>query len=117
MKSCNCTLPYTNPDACKNCSQRDYDELTLPYNYNIPYTQPSYIPYTQPSYPQTPISKKVRTVEKYDNDGKLISKEVITEEEYLPESGKPIWKTNEWEITCKSDTGFGTSTGINGYVN
>ena len=26
MKVCGCTLPYMNPDACKNCASRgDYD--------------------------------------------------------------------------------------------
>ncbi len=65
MKACNCTLPYINgPDACRGCS-----------NWEEPQTNP----YQQ--YPQTKSVKKItRTIDKYNSDGVLIGREVITDE-------------------------------------
>lgn len=39
MKSCNCTLPYINPDACRSCNINDYSVVDgsykLEYDYSL----------------------------------------------------------------------------------
>ena len=76
MKACNCTLPYTNPDACKTCPENTFDDIGnnwYPYPYE-PYTVPSYQPETRK------VKRTTKTIEKYGPDGEYLGKEVITEE-------------------------------------
>lgn len=82
MLTCNCTLPINNPDACKSCSRwKEYQNLNslkdisgtgdwYPILPNIPWSQPE----------TKKVKKITRTIEKYDQDGKFIGKEIITEE-------------------------------------
>jgi len=69
MKACNCTLPYFNgPEACLNCPNYEYEGQSVTYPY-------------QQWGPQTKLIKRVtKTIDKYDNEGRLIGREVITEE-------------------------------------
>ena len=100
MLVCNCTLPYTNPDACKNCSVylAYYGDNKFKDNWDDKYKLEKYDPSIfTPKIPspdeindffekfKKPINispKKVikRTIEKYDENGILIGKEIITEE-------------------------------------
>lgn len=87
MKACNCTLLYTNPNACKNCPNNTWDEEVgtnwYPYPYE-PYTNwypYPYEPYTAPLQPNTvKVKRTVKTIEKYGPNGEYLGKEVITEE-------------------------------------
>jgi len=75
MKACNCTLPYTNPDACKTCPNNTFDDVG---NNWYPYP---YEPYTAPLQPDTrKVKRTTKTIEKYGPDGQYLGKEVITEE-------------------------------------
>jgi len=75
MKACNCTLPYTNPDACKTCPENTFDDVG---NNWYPYP---YEPYTVPLQPETrKVKRTTKTIEKYGPDGEYLGKEVITEE-------------------------------------
>lgn len=76
MLICHCTLPYTNPDACKNCKTYldYYKENTFPSDdIQIPYYP----------YPLSPSPKKIKKVtkkiKKYDSEGKFIGEEIIEE--------------------------------------
>lgn len=92
MLSCNCTLPYFNPDACKNCSARIQDEMNS-NNYDIKdwlEKNDLTLPYDYKGEPSK-VKKVTRTIEKYGPDGKLIEKEVITEEEEIID--KYYWKS------------------------
>ena len=73
MKACNCTLPYTNPDACKYCT-----ESTLDVNSNNWYP---YEPYTVPQYPTKMVKRTTKTIEKWGPEGEYLGKEVITTDE------------------------------------
>lgn len=57
MRACNCTLPYFNPGACKNC----------------PNNQPEFSEFT---YYEVYKSSKKRITKEYDENGKL-KKEII----------------------------------------
>jgi len=58
-RSCNCTVYLTNPDCWKTCNNGN----------------------TIGNFPKTKTIKRVtKTIEKYDLDGKLIGKEIITED-------------------------------------
>lgn len=82
MKTCNCTLPYFNgPDVCKGCSNWEEPSQTNPYQQNW--------------YPETKRVKKItKTIDKYDNEGVYIGREVITEE--YEEIDKPVWDLPYW---------------------
>lgn len=43
MKTCNCTIPYTNPDACKYCSN---NRSVLNNMYNFTTNNTSYTTFT-----------------------------------------------------------------------
>lgn len=57
---CNCTLPYTNPEACNNCQNNTLN--TNFWNY---------------SQPKKRITK---TIDRYDANGQYIGREIIVEE-------------------------------------
>jgi len=88
--ACCCSLPYYNPDACKNCSVMNT------------------YPYQQQWYPKIKNIKRVtKTIEKYDKDGKLIGKEVITKE--YEDIEQEVWEPNRWVITYDPPPIEGTS--------
>lgn len=87
MKTCHCTLPYTNgPEACLNCSNCTFPTYpsTNPYDWNNP----------------KKIKKVTKTIEKYDSEGILIGKEVITEEyeDIEIQEWDKIWPQQPWTI-------------------
>ena len=81
MLSCNCTLPYLNPDACKNCSiMKNY------LNNNIEYPIQEHVPIIDPLNPNiSPVvqhkTKKVKkiskSIKKYDKNGKYLGEKII----------------------------------------
>ena len=90
MNSCNCTLPYLNPEACKSCPNN-----TVFNN-------------------ETPTKKRIitRTVEKYDREGIFIGKEIIVEEIEDVEIYNPIvtWDNGTANpINCQTITSFSTN--------
>ena len=123
MKTCNCTLNLTNPEACESCSINfEYDSAQW-----IPDTGTPYVPYkpyppttTPVNYPQIQKVKKItRTIEKYDKHGNYKGKEIIIEEEeifdkeYYPPSpiyvypyitGDPVWIQDETYTIGNNDT-------------
>ena len=82
MKICHCTLPYTNPDACKTCGN-NYDngyhepkDLTAPLNNNY-WNVPNFEPIKS-------IKRITKTITKLDKKGKVkSSKMIVTEEEII----------------------------------
>ena len=76
MKACWCTLPYTNPDACKGCS--NYENVDNSGNY---WDYPSYPTVPYPQFPTKTVKRTTKTIEKYGPDGEYLGKEVITTDE------------------------------------
>ncbi len=100
MLVCHCTLPYTNPSACKNCSRYlGYLESTSGFNpYEPPYDpgKDQIVPSDQ-FEPQNIRTKKItRTIEKYSKDGRYLGKEVIIEEEEVYD--KKVYFSNDVKV-------------------
>lgn len=96
MKSCNCTLPYFNPNACKGCSNNTYE----------PYKDYTYVT------PVYPVKKIVETWEGNKHiieefDGYQTIKKTVEE---FDEKGKLIKRTTEETIKYPEITYLYTST-------
>lgn len=81
MRTCQCTLPYTNPKACESCPNNkeieDFNSLkipTSPSNANWPQD------FSKPTEPKNPYK---RTVTEYDKEGK-VTKVIVEEFEIIP---------------------------------
>ena len=96
---CNCTLPYTNPNACKNCSEwiraqhendnfDNYNDLTVDW---------------KPNKKLITVKKTTKTIEKYGPQGEYLGKEVITEE--VEHHEKEVY---DYDIIDIDDNGTGT---------
>lgn len=93
MRVCHCTLPLTNPDACRNC-QNNIREQYDNHGLNVPYV---------PSNPDvfTKVIKRLkRTIEKYDKDGNYLGKEIVTEEELDNDVNYNITYTTDTEVSA-----------------
>jgi len=92
MLTCNCTLPYLNPDACKSCPAwiKDQMEMNKPID-GINYPAAPYVPWNPNDF--TPEPKKVKrvtkTIDKYGPQGQYIGREIITEE--IEEVDRYVW--------------------------
>ena len=86
MKSCVCSLPdMYGPEVCKRCSNALEDS----YPWDNPTTAP------MQWQPKTKNIKRItRTIDKYDAEGKLIGREVITEE--VEDVEKQVWEPLTW---------------------
>ena len=87
MLSCACTLPYTNPGACKTCPT--YLNYYKNYLGNMePYTVPNWQPLGPTNIlsgipKSTKIKKITKTIKKYDKHNKFIGEKVIIIEEEI----------------------------------
>jgi len=125
MRSCVCSLPdMYGPEVCKRCSNALED--SYPQN-------PTTAPYSW--QPKTKNIKRItRTIDKYDAEGKLIGREVITEEveDIEKEVWEPMWgssgtiivtSTNQPveisgnTVTYKNDTPFTLTNGVSALSN
>jgi hypothetical protein len=93
MKACNCTVMLTNPNCWKTCpNMRDE------FIENNGYTQTPWINPTTTN-PYESIGRKriktIKTIEKFGSDGKLIGKEIITEEEVFDDITFPSSTTGD----------------------
>lgn len=59
--------------------------------------------YTSPQPKTRSVKRTTRTVEKFDPEGQLISREVITEEEEIYD--KQVWDNHEFIVTGEGTTG------------
>jgi len=73
MRTCNCTLPYTNPEACKTCPNGTYDYGEYPWG-----DYPTIVPMIQPKTRN--VKRKTKTIEKYGPNGEYLGKEIIIED-------------------------------------
>ena len=65
--------------------------------------------YSSPQPKTRSVKRTTRTVEKFDPEGQLISREVITEEEEIYD--KQVWDSNEFIITGEGGTTGGHEDG------
>lgn len=98
MRTCQCTLPYTNPNACKGCSNNN--EAGEFNSSNIP-TWPKKEDWPQDWTYQELKKPYKRTVTEYDKDGKITK---VTVEEFEQAPFFPSW------LTSPISTGDTTST-------
>ena len=117
MLTCSCTLPASNPNACKSCSRWiEYQKSLEGISGGTGNWYPS-IPWE--SQPETKKIKRItRTIEKYSPDGKLLGKEVITEE--VEDIEKKVWISGPTYIpgsgTINIGGGSSTISGTNGKI-
>jgi len=87
MKTCNCTLYITNPDACKSSSVMENDNIEI-------VTDGIYtVPYQNPQLEKRKIKRITKTIEKYDKKGNYKGKKVITEEEEIFDEDRYVYPT------------------------
>jgi hypothetical protein len=90
MMTCNCTLPYSNPNACKYCSVMLKEQSEINKDNNLMIPQYPITPFDQwPNTPSKIIKRITRTIDKYDENNKYIGREIITEE--IEDVERPIF--------------------------
>ena len=85
MKTCNCTIMLTNPNCWKTCPNMR-EEFPEQYDNTSPWVYPDpnkYNNHNNYKDLQKRRVKSIRTIEKFDMNGKFIGKEIITEEEFF----------------------------------
>jgi hypothetical protein len=87
MRTCQCTLPYTNPKACETCPNNkevgEYDSVNIP-------TWPQKQEWPQDWGYQEHKKPYKRTVTEFDKDGK-VTKLIVEEYDQIPIL--PLWST------------------------
>ena len=104
MLVCNCTLPYTNPNACKSCSRwLEYHKDDKLYDPNFGTAVPSdFSTYTK-------TKRTTTTVKKYDKKGKYKGENIIiTEEEIFDKINYNL----DNKITDSNASGISFSCGV-----
>lgn len=97
MKACWCTLPLTDPNACKNCPNNK-EPWPNETNHGQPFTWPVITPIQQPVK---------RVIEEFDEKGRLIRR--TTEEDVFPAS--PMYRIDcQPSSTTVGDPTFGLPT-------
>lgn len=100
MKTCCCTLLYTNPKACENCSNNTEDFTVLDFNSKMPVG----IFEIEPVKIQEPVKKSLTQLE-LDEFKKLIEENLINGNEikYTPGSEEDLINRGEIKGNSKDN--------------